>query len=115
MPNVLPYVIGKVNSDITRRGFEEVPNLSSDSSKDSLEQASKCATLTDVFRTNGQLAFRHINCYDDLLFDLFRTEFHIRLFWGTNGVAEYPHNFNTRHEKFQRVLSALAAICASQF
>ena len=74
-----------------------------------------CAELTAVLRKNAQTAFRRINCSDDLLLDLFRTEFHVRLFWGTNGLSEYPDNFRQRHAKFAKVLAALATICARQF
>merc|ERR1711971_1145322 len=74
-----------------------------------------CAELTAVWKKNAQTAFRRINCSDDLLLDLFRTEFHVRLVWGTNGLADYPENFSERHAKFTKVLAALATICARQY
>ena len=50
--------------------------------------------------------------FEQLLLDLFRTEFHVKLLWGTGaGVQDFPHNFEVRHAKFAKVVSTLAAIC----
>jgi len=46
------------------------------------------------------------------MMDLFRTEFHIKLLWGSgSGVADFPKNFESRHCKFAKVVAALSAIC----
>lgn len=48
--------------------------------------------------------------------DLFRTEFHIKLLWGSgSGVADFPKNFESRHCKFAKVVTALSAICTKWF
>jgi len=78
------------------------------------EYLSSCAALTDVFTKNAQITFRQLRCTDDILLDLFRTEFHVRLLWGSKGVRSYPQNFSERHAKFAKVLTALSAICARQ-
>lgn len=105
VPDVVPFALAKVNWD------EEESRLWPISGAASVE---RCAAMSETFKKNGQV-LRHIKCPDDLLLDLFRTEFHIRLFWGSNGVAEFPQNFKERHAKFARVLSALAAICSRQY
>lgn len=104
VPNIVPIVLALLNNSKMALNYDEAK-----------EDAKICVAMTDVFQKNAEAAFGHIKCSDDLLIDLFRTEFHIRLFWGSNGAAAYPNNFNERHEKFARVLSALAAICARQF
>ena len=77
-------------------------------------KAQLLASMTDVYRNNAELAFKHINNFEDLLLDFFRTEFHVKLLWGSNGAINYPDNFEERHAKFSKVLSALASICARQ-
>ena len=113
VPNVMPYVLG------TLRTLKETSCIIEDLCEELIplgEQPPQpyWSMTIDGFKKNAQMAFRHVNNFDDLLFDLFRTEFHIRLFWGTNGVTDFPHNFNERHTKFAKVLSALASICARQ-
>jgi len=78
------------------------------------KQAQLLASMSDVYQKNAELAFRHITNFEDLLLDLFRTEFHIKLLWGNNGIQNYPSNFEERHAKFSKVLSALASICSRQ-
>ena len=111
VPNVMPYVLG------TLRTLKETSCIIEDLCEELIPPGTPqpyWSMTIDGFKKNAQMAFRHVNNFDDLLFDLFRTEFHIRLFWGTNGVTDLPHNFNERHTKFAKVLSALASICARQ-
>ena len=113
VPNVMPYVVGTLTT------LQETSCIIEDLCEELIPgpqaQSHLFARATiDGFKKNAQMAFRHVNNFDDLLFDLFRTEFHIRLFWGTNGVTDFPHNFHERHTKFAKVLSALASICARQ-
>ena len=110
VPNVMPYVVDALMT------VKETSYIIED-----LHETMGCSPVPaepelrlEGFQQNAQVAFRHVSHFDDLLFDLFRTEFHIRLFWGTNGVTDYPHNFNERHTKFAKVLTALATICARQ-
>ena len=68
------------------------------------------------FRHNGANFFSTLDggapMFEQLLIDLFRTEFHVTLLWGSgSGVQEFPRNFETRHSKFARVVATLAAIC----
>ena len=78
------------------------------------KQAQLLASMSDVYQKNAELAFRHITNFEDLLLDLFRTEFHVKLLWGNNGIQNYPSNFDERHTKFSKVLSALASVCSRQ-
>ncbi len=68
----------------------------------------------ETLEKNAQLVYRNVTNFDDVLLDLFRTEFHIKLLWGTNGSVDYPLNSEERHAKFAKVLSTLAAICTKQ-
>ena len=113
VPNVVPYVTAKVKVAKGLPGSSNATFASGGLIDDVALQ--NCGELTAVWAKNAQTAFRHINCSDDLLLDLFRTEFHVRLFWGTNGLTDYPHNFINRHVKFAKVLAALATICARQY
>jgi len=118
VPNVVPYVAAKVKVAKSLLGPTNATAAATFASGGGLinaEALQNCAELTAVWKKNAQTAFRRINCSDDLLLDLFRTEFHVRLFWGTNGLTDYANNFNERHAKFAKVLAALAAICARQY
>ena len=46
--------------------------------------------------------------FDELLLDMFRTEFHMKFLWGSKGVGA-PNE--QRYDKFEQVLSALSARC----
>ena len=70
----------------------------------------------DLFRKNGSEYFSQLDggaaIYEQLLMDLFRTEFHVKLLWGSgSGVQEFPQNFEIRHSKFSKVIHTLVAIC----
>ena len=45
---------------------------------------------------------------DPLIADLFRTELHLRLLWGSSGSLAPAEE---RHAKFEKVIGALATIC----
>ena len=69
-----------------------------------------------TFRPNGAAFLSEIEggtpVFEQLLLDLFRTEFHVKLLWGSgSGVLDFPANFEIRHSKFAKVISTLAAIC----
>jgi hypothetical protein len=124
LPHLIPYLVDSV--DISSKTVEaqrkEITAIATDCDQccdlsifeAHCEQAYGFAAQHEAFRKSAQLAFRHINTFEDLLLDLFRTEFHIRLLWGTNGVVDYPNNFDERHAKFAKVLTALASICTRQ-
>ena len=114
VPNVMPYVIEALMA------VEETSSIIEDLNQTLISDAlaepkAQWTAMLDSCKQNAQVAFCRVSNFDDLLLDLFRTEFHIRLFWGSNGVSDYPHNFNERHSKFAKVLSALATICARQY
>ena len=69
-----------------------------------------------TFRQNAAAFLSEIDggapIFEQLLLDLFRTEFHVKLLWGSgSGVLDFPANFEIRHAKFAKVISTLAAIC----
>ena len=51
---------------------------------------------------------------DDTLLDLFRTEYHIRLHWGSQSrfILQYPENSDERHEEFEKVVTTLFEMCS---
>lgn len=112
---IVPYVIGWMGDSNTDKGSKIVQDLQSELLLPAVAKTSlEIECNAEAYRKNAQMAFRHINSFEDLLLDLFRTEFHIRLLWGTNGFLDYPDNFDERHAKFAKVLSALATICSRQ-
>jgi hypothetical protein len=70
-----------------------------------------------AFRKNGSELLSDFDggggpIFEQLLLDLFRTEFHVKLLWGSgSGVHQFPANFEARHSKFAKVVSTLVAIC----
>ena len=75
------------------------------------------------------LYFRHMNlekiclntkkmflnlAFDDTLLDLFRTEYHIKLLWGSQSrfVIGYPENADEGHEEFEKVIATLFEMCS---
>ncbi len=74
------------------------------------------AEVEPILKRNGADRLAELDggapIFEQLLLDLFRTEFHVKLLWGTGaGVQDFPHNFEVRHAKFAKVVSTLAAIC----
>ncbi|XP_035226871.1 breast cancer anti-estrogen resistance protein 3 homolog [Stegodyphus dumicola] len=59
------------------------------------------------FIKNGQLSLRSVK-YDDILLDMFSTEFHLRMLWGYRGSVVHSEE---RHQKFQKVLQLLHNKC----
>lgn len=45
---------------------------------------------------------------DDLLLDMFRTEFHLKFLWGSRGASV---SANDRHSKFEQVLTVMSEKC----
>lgn len=45
---------------------------------------------------------------DDLLLDMFRTEFHLKFLWGSKGSAV---NVLQRYKKFEQILNVMSAKC----
>lgn len=53
--------------------------------------------------------FAHFE-FDPRISDIFRTEFHLRVLWGSKGCTAA---FEDRHSKFDKVIAALAKICTN--
>lgn len=65
-----------------------------------------CKSLP-TFRRNGEIVLADSKL-DDLLLDIFRTEFHLKFLWGSRG-ATAPSD--ERHSKFERVLNVMSERC----
>jgi hypothetical protein len=52
--------------------------------------------------------------FDDMLLDIFRTEYHIRLHWGSQSrfILHYPENSDEGHEEFEKVITTLFEMCS---
>ena len=52
--------------------------------------------------------------FDDTLLDLFRTEYHIKLLWGSQSrfIIGYPENADEGHEEYEKVITTLFEMCS---
>lgn len=62
------------------------------------------------YRRNAELILEDPDTLDDLILDVFRTEFQLKFLFGNRGALR---NSQERHTKFQQILSALSAHCES--
>lgn len=62
-----------------------------------------------IFRRNAEIVLTDSKV-DDLLLDMFRTEFHLKFLWGSRG-ATVPSA--ERHNKFEQVLNVMSEKCES--
>lgn len=74
-----------------------------------LESARKMAENLPLFRRNAEIVLEGSRS-DELLSDVFRTEFHIKFLWGSRGATVAPEE---RHLKFTQVLDAMFDKCSS--
>jgi len=72
-----------------------------------LEATRKFGELLPTFRRNAEIVLQDAKL-DDLLLDMFRTEFHLRFLWGSRGAAVHAAE---RHLKFEQVLSVMSEKC----
>lgn len=72
-----------------------------------LEAARKFGEATNSFRRNSEIVLGDSKV-DELLLDMFRTEFHLKFLWGSRGAMVSAQE---RHSKFEQVLSAMSEKC----
>ncbi|XP_026682920.1 breast cancer anti-estrogen resistance protein 3-like [Diaphorina citri] len=74
-----------------------------------LESARKLTEGLHTFQRNSQIVLQDSKV-DDLLLDMFRTEFHLKFLWGSKGSSV---NFLQRYKKFEQILNVMSAKCQS--
>lgn len=60
-----------------------------------------------TFKRNSEIVLSDSRI-DDLLTDMFRTEFHLKFLWGSRGATVSPSD---RHFKFEEVLNVMSEKC----
>jgi hypothetical protein len=103
-------------SDLRR----EISMTQPDNDNSGVDISTKFPENESIFRRNGSEFLSELDggapIFEQLLLDLFRTEFHVKLLWGSGiGVQEFPQNFEVRHSKFAKVISTLVAICTKSY
>ncbi|KAA0196636.1 hypothetical protein HAZT_HAZT004292 [Hyalella azteca] len=63
-----------------------------------------------MYRRNADLILEDPETLEDLVLDVFRTEFHLKFLFGSRGALR---DAQERHAKFQQILSALSSHCES--
>ncbi|KAF2362424.1 SH2 domain [Trinorchestia longiramus] len=63
-----------------------------------------------TYRRNAELILDDPDTLEDLVLDVFRTEFHLKFLFGSRGALR---DAQERHAKFQQILTALSAHCES--
>ena len=68
-----------------------------------------------TFRSNVESMISNV-MFDKTLLDLFRTEYHIRLHWGSQSrfILLCSENSDERHEEFEKVITTLFEMCSMQ-
>ncbi|RZF35122.1 hypothetical protein LSTR_LSTR009428 [Laodelphax striatellus] len=124
IPHILPYIL------LQERSLEDI--LTADPSKKSslelsclttwetcaadsglstlllhLEAARKFSSSIAMLRRNAEIVLGDSKV-DDLLLDMFRTEFHLKFLWGSRGAAVASAE---RHNKFEQVLTVMSLKC----
>lgn len=89
-----------------------------DSSKDSGDESSlfqlhlaemnKFLQRIEDFKAQADTLMVNFKTSDEAKMEIFRTDFHLRLFWGSRGCMASTEE---RHMKFDKVINALATIC----
>ncbi|XP_075214377.1 breast cancer anti-estrogen resistance protein 3 homolog isoform X2 [Lycorma delicatula] len=72
-----------------------------------LETARKFGDSIQTFRRNAEIVLGDSKV-DDLLLDMFCTEFHLKFLWGSRGATVSP---DERHSKFEQVLTVMSEKC----
>ncbi|XP_054282385.1 SH2 domain-containing protein 3C-like isoform X2 [Macrosteles quadrilineatus] len=72
-----------------------------------LELSRKFGDSLPSFRRNAEIVLGDSKV-DDLLLDMFRTEFHLKFLWGSRGATVAAAD---RHSKFEQVLSVMSEKC----
>lgn len=74
-----------------------------------LEQQRLVTQQLPTYRRNGEIVFENVKL-DDIMLDLFRTEFHLLFLWGARGASVASCE---RHAKLTQVLAAMSVRCES--
>lgn len=74
-----------------------------------LEQQRLVTQQLPTYRRNGEIVFENVKL-DDIMLDLFRTEFHLLFLWGARGASVTSCE---RHAKLTQVLAAMSVRCES--
>uniref|UniRef100_A0A8D8R8I3 SH2 domain-containing protein 3C n=1 Tax=Cacopsylla melanoneura TaxID=428564 RepID=A0A8D8R8I3_9HEMI len=72
-----------------------------------LESARKLTEGLHTFQRNCQIVLSDSKV-DDLLLDMFRTEFHLKFLWGSKGSGAH---LMQRYKKFEQILNVMSAKC----
>jgi hypothetical protein len=64
-----------------------------------LDTARKFSTSIPTYRRNAEIVLGDSKV-DDILLDMFRTEFHLKFLWGSRGANHLAHE---RYSKFEQV------------
>lgn len=72
-----------------------------------LEAGRKFASALPTFRRNAEIVLGDSKV-DELLLDMFRTEFHLKFLWGSRGASVCSEE---RHAKFDQVLTVMSEKC----
>ncbi|XP_047000876.1 breast cancer anti-estrogen resistance protein 3 homolog [Schistocerca americana] len=73
-----------------------------------MEAARKFAESVPMFRRNAEIALGSAAKQDELLTDMFRTEFHLKFLWGSRGASVAA---DERRAKFEQVLAVMSDKC----
>ncbi|XP_069009125.1 breast cancer anti-estrogen resistance protein 3 isoform X1 [Embiotoca jacksoni] len=106
VPLLLPLLTLMERPSITPEGAElwETSDQGCDIMVRHLEAARDVAHNAQSYTANAQEILQGFQCDDDLL-EVFKTDFHLRLLWGSRGAAV---NQSDRYNKFSLILTALS-------
>ncbi|GFS78327.1 breast cancer anti-estrogen resistance protein 3 homolog [Nephila pilipes] len=74
---------------------------------DHLENGRNILQQVPVFRKNGEMSLKSVK-FEDVILDIFHTDFHLRMLWGYRGSAVCSEQ---RHVIFQKVVHSLYNKC----
>ena len=125
LPHIVPYMslFTHINRKPIFKSFYQNQDLVLQSlTKDTDDQLSPQYPSTSayfiekdiqIFCSNTKKMMSNV-AFDDTLLDLFRTEYHIRLHWGSQSrfILHYPDNSDEGHEEFEKVITTLFEMCS---
>ena len=120
-PHLVPHLF--LIKNINKRTIFRSLFYQRDSMTDSDKQLSKhlqsyfTKENVETLRSNANNLLLDSNVtLDETLLDLFRTEYHIRLHWGSQSrfILLLPKHSDERHEEFDKVLTTLFGMCSMQ-
>lgn len=87
--------------------FESTPDFGLSTLFAHLESGRKFAAMLPFYRRNAEIILGDSKI-DELILDMFRTEFHWKFLWGSRGAAVCSEE---RHAKFDQVLTVMSEKC----